>query len=201
MSLALMAFSNWNNGLASQAQPAGTQGAGQSGATSAGTGSTAQITQGGTASVSQLVTDLQSLLSTLTGTSTPPTVMSAPSTGSTNASDTSDASTNIGTAAATGLSDPLSQDLKAVQSDIHGLEPASTAVQPGGPGGPPPGMPWQDSIPDTGTKGGAGTDGPGGWNPGYSDSFQQQFAFSAYASSVASGANSSTTPLLANLTV
>ena len=193
VSFALMAFGDWRSKAAASTQSTG-QDSTTSDASASSSASTGQsgITQDGTTSVSELVTDLQSLLSALTGTS---------SAGSTATSDTTATSANTGTAAATGLSSTVLQDLQTVSSDLNSIASTSGTTPPGGAGGPPPGpLPWSNDISNTGTTTGSGTGITGGWNSHYNDAFQQQFALSAYNASTMSGLDNSTTSSLTSIT-
>ena len=185
MSLVLMALGGWGNGSGSTQTTGVSSGASNASSSSSAPAGQAGITLDGTASVSQLVTDLQSLLSALTGT---PASTSSPGTPSTGA--TSDPSGNTGATAATALSSTVLQDLQTVGADLDSLASTSGAVQPNRPERPPPGSPppGSNDISTTGTvsvaAGGDITDtgtasdsqsGGGAWQ-----AFMQQFAFSAY---------------------
>jgi hypothetical protein len=169
MSFALMAFGGWGNGAAAASQAAGQSG-GTSGASST---DSAPATQDGNSLGAQLLTDVQSLLSALTGTTSPPTGTSA-------------ASGNTGTGASAGLTGTVPQDLQTVASDLDTTASASGSSQPGGVGGPSSGPPTRSN---------------GVSNPGYSDGIQQQFALSAYTANTRSSLDSSATSSLASINV
>lgn len=170
MSFALMAFGNASgNGSVTSSQSAG-----QSGDASS-SGSAAQV---GSSLGSQLLTDMQSLLSSLTGTAGA-------------ATDTTNASANTGTTTATGLGGSLLQDLQTVASAFSSTASGSGPTPSGTVGGPPP---WRNDIANTGTNAGNGS--TGGWHPGYSDSFQNQYALAAYAASIMPSLNSPATSSL-----
>lgn len=181
MSLALMAFGGgWGNGSATASQVAG-QNSGTSGASAVGSDPS---TQGGNSFAAQLLTDVQSLVSALTGTAT----NAPPAPGQT------------GAGAATGLTGTVQQDLQTDASNLDMIASASGSSQPGGAGQTPSGLPpWSDDISNTGTNAGSG--GTNGWNRGYSDGLSQQFALSAYAANAQAGIDSSATSSLANITV
>jgi hypothetical protein len=193
MSFALMAFSgSWGVGTGTSSQ-----GANQSTGTSnaAAPGSTPS-TSNGTSPQSQLLTDVQSLLSALTGSS-----------GSASGATTSSAaasSTGSGAGTQTGLSSSILQDLQTVASDLGAISSASGTSQPGGTASPQGAPPWgndssNNDISNTGTSASDGN--AGGWRPGYSDGFQQQYAASAYGAGMTSGLDGSTTSALASITV
>lgn len=183
-SFALIAFGGWGNGPATSTQTAGQSSTSSpsdaSSPASATVGQTA-ITQNGTSAVSQLFTDLQSLLSALTG--TPTSSASTPGT-----SDTTGTAANTGTVAATTLNSSVLQDLQTVASDLTAIASADGGRSPGRP-------PWASDISNSGTISNTGTTTgtTGGWSGGYSDGFQQQFALSVYSSSNLSGVDNSTT--------
>jgi hypothetical protein len=179
MSIALMAFGGWGNGSSTASRATG-QSSGTSGTSSAGS---APSTPDGSSLASQLLTDVQSLVSALTGTTSAPTGTSA-------------ASGNTGTGAVTGLTGTAQQNLQSVASDLDSIASASGSSQPAGVGGPSPGSPpWSNGISNPGSG------SAGGWNPGYSDSIQQQFALSAYTANTQSGLDTSATSLLASINV
>jgi hypothetical protein len=139
--------------------------------------------------MSQLLTDLQSLLSTFSGTS------SSGSSGTTasSASDTYSSVSNSGTTAGT-----LSQDVQQLSTDLDSLASTLGTTPPGatgtraGPAPPPPGPPPGSSdILNSGTVA-ARSDNSGtppastGWA-----TFMQQFAAGAYGSGYDSSATSS----------
>lgn len=140
----------------------------------------ASSTQDGSSPKSQLLTDVQSLMSDLTGTAGSPTGKSA-------ASDTD-------TAAATDFGSTIRQGLQTVTSTPDTMASTSGSA----PGGPTPGQPSRSNdISNTGTSAGGGTSG---WTPNYSDGFQQQFALAAYSTtSTMSALDSSATASLANI--
>jgi hypothetical protein len=100
------------------------------------------------------------------------------------------------------------QDLQTVASDLATIASASGASPAGGPHSSAPGRPspWNSDSPNNGTPNGNIPDAgngparPNGWQPGYLDRFQQQFAASAYSAS-SSGLDSSTNSSLSNITV
>jgi hypothetical protein len=227
-SFALMAFGGWGNGSANSTQAAGQSSGATSDAASATPASTgltsptstgqAGITQAGTISVTQLIADLQSMLSALTGTPTSSasgtgssgttgttgTTGSSGTTGTTDTSDTSDTSANTGTVGATGLSNTVLKDLRAVSFDIASIAAASGATQPGSAGGTPSGPPpWLNDITNGSTISNSGTiaANTGDWMQGNSKRLQQQFALSAYTSGSMSGLDSSATSSLSAISV
>ncbi len=126
-----------------------------------------QSTQTATNPASQLYTDVQSLMSALTGT-----------TGST-------AGTTSGLTADASTTDPgkaMLQDMQTVSADLAAMASTSaSAAPPDGAVTQPAGLPpRRNDISNTGTS----TSGePGGWTPTYSDGFQKQFALAAYSAS------------------
>jgi hypothetical protein len=145
-----------------------------------------------------LLTDVQSLLSALTGSFG----SSAKGTATSGAAATS---ADNATSTQTGLSSSILQDLQTVASDLGTISSASGTSQSDGSGGPPGGAPpWgndssNNDISNTGTSASDGN--PRGWRPGYSDGFQQQYAASAYGAGMTSGLDSSTTSSLNSITV
>jgi hypothetical protein len=210
MSLALMSLNGWSSGATTPTQinetSSGASNASSTNSTSAGQ---AAITQGGTGSVSELVSDLQSLLAALTGTASPTNTTGTSGTAAT--SGTSDTTANSGTAAATALSSTVLQDLQAVASDLNSIAATSGVTQPpGGSEGPPPSSnSWFNDISNTGTASASmSTDvsNPGATATAQSPAgpwqgFMQQFAFSAYSAGTTSGLDSSTTSSLAAINV
>jgi hypothetical protein len=175
-----MAFGGWNSGTAASAPAADPSSAGPD--VSSADPASAQSPQ------SQLMTDIQSLLSTLTGTSG----------ASGSGSGTSDA-TSAAAGTLTGLSSTIWQDLQSVTADLGTIASASATSQPTGsrpPGSPPS---WSNDISN------AGPDTPDGttshWKPGYSDGFQQQFALSAYSANAASALDAATASPAAGISV
>lgn len=145
------------------------------------------ISTGGTSGMSQILTDLQSLLSTLGGTS--------PATGGSAASGTAATDSNSSLVSNSGTT--LSQDLQQLSTDLGSL--ASTLgrahhgdhVRPEPPG-PPPGS---SDILNSGTVSASSGDITGSGTASASNgwaTFMQQFAAGAYGS----GYDSSTTSAL-----
>jgi hypothetical protein len=188
-SFALIAFGgDWTSGSAAAGQTAGGSGA-----------VSASSTQDAGSLGSQLLTDVQSLISALTGSAGSSTGTSATSGGTTDG-------TTAGTAATDSDSTVL-QDLQTVTSDLGSIASLYGAPQPGTagspPGGPPQAGPPPDSneISNTGTSASDGTGGTERWRRDYRDGLQQQFAVSAYTSSSASALDSSATSSLTAINV
>ncbi len=144
---------------------------------------------------SQLLTDMESLLSAVTGRSS-----------GANAGATSGATSSGTNAAGTqnGLSGTVVRDLAAVASDLGAIASASPASQPVSPNGQPPGpSPWTNDVsnnggvPNTGTSEFDGSARRGRHN--YSDAVQQQFARSAYSAGANSGLSGTTAPQRADV--
>jgi len=163
----------------------------------AGSGSTASARQasgppsgqpGGGGLQSQLLSDLQSLISTLTG-GTGSAGSSANASGSSGTSGTSaDATTATASLGAT-----LSADFRNIASDLTSI--ANGSSQPTATG-----HSHRHDSDDTSNTGTRGTNAAG-WNPNRGDFFQQQFAANAYAANAASNLTSSTSSMLAGMTV
>ena len=177
MNFALMAFG------------ASSQSGGSPGATDTGS-----ITSGGTSALSQVLTDLQSLLSSISGTSS---AAGGSAASSASASDT-DASSISNSGTTTSI---LSQDLQQLSTDLGSLASTIGATSPrtGGtpstppppPSGPPPGS---SDILNSGTasaSAGISNTGTASAGSGWA-TFMQQFAAGAYGS----GYDSSTTSSL-----
>jgi hypothetical protein len=171
ISFALMALTNdWGNGPASRT-------AGQAGGPSGASPSPAQ--DGGNLA-SRLMTDGQSLVSVLTGTTAAPAAHRG-------------ASAGTATRETTGPTGTPQQTSRAVTSDRDTVTAASGSARPAG--GPPPPPPlWDANTANPGTNTGRG-------NPGNYDAIQQRFAQSAYAANGQSGLDSSVTASLADINV
>nr|WP_294509232.1 hypothetical protein [uncultured Rhodopila sp.] len=167
---ALMAFG-------SPPQAGGTTGAANGGS----------ITTSGTSAMSQLLTDLQSLLSTLGGTSSSASGSGTAGTSSTDTDTDSPSVSNSGTTAS-----PLAQDLQKLSTDLGSLASTLGTTHrgergdhdgPQQPSGPPPGS---SDILNSGTvSASAGsTIGNSGTAPASNGwaTFMQQFAAGAYGS-------------------
>ena len=129
---------------------------------------------------SHLLSDLQSLLSTPTGTS--------------GTADTAGAAAGT----QTGPDSPISQQLQIANADLGTIASASgTSHSAGHHAGVQPPPSWGNDISD------AGTNSPDGshWTPGYSDDFRQQFARSAYSATAVSGLDAANGSVLANINV
>jgi hypothetical protein len=201
MSFALMVFSgSWGNGATGSSQAAG-----QSGATSGASISPGSTTatppapsqpgtnQAGTSLESQLLTDVQSLMSTFMGT----TGTEAGSTANTDASASTATSADPGTGKASGLGNTVQQDLQAMTSDLSAIALASGSTQSGGVNRPPP--PNWPNV-NTSTNPSTGVGETGGRRPTYTDDLRQQFALSAYSASTLSGPDASATSSMASIT-
>ncbi|WP_428532363.1 hypothetical protein [Rhodopila sp.] len=202
MSLALLAF---GGGAATAAPPGG-----QNGEASAVSSDDAESGQSAADPQAGLLTDMQSLLASLTGTSTTGTSASGTSAGGTSAGGTSTSGTSGGGTSAGGdssaTSDTVSaaaggtllQDLQSVTAAFGTIASTSGTAPAAGPGpGSPPS--WSNDISNLGTTAPDGTANP--WKPGYTDGFQQQFALSAYNANAAYGGDPATASSLANISV
>ncbi len=182
MSFALLAFGN------SQASR------------TAGSGSTASAQQasgppsgqpGGSGLQSQLLADLQSLISTLTGGSG-----SAGSGANTSGSSGTSGTSADATTATARLGATLSADFQNIASDLNSIangSPRQTAT----------GHSHRHDSDDTSNTGSTNTGGTtaAGWNPNRGDYFQQRFAASAYAANATSDLTSPTSSILAGMNV
>ena len=192
MSLALLAF---GGGAATAAPPGG-----QNGEASAVSSDDAESGQSAADPQAGLLSDIQSLLASLTGTSTTGTSASGTSAGGTSAGGTSaggdgSATSDSISAAAGGT---LLQDLQSATGAFGTVVSTSGSAPAAGPGsGSPPS--WSNDISNLGTTAPDGTANP--WKPGYTDGFQQQFALSAYNANAAYGGDAATASSLANISV
>ena len=170
--MALLAFGNATDASA----PA-------NGADDAGVSSADAVSAQSAGSQSGWLTDIQSVLSALTGTSTPGTSTLGTST------------SGVGSAGTiTGVDGTLPDDPQTVTADLGTITPGSGGAQPTGL---PPS--WGNDFSNFGTTAPDGTANQ--WQPGYSDSFQQQFALSAYSANAAPGGDSATASALAAISV
>ena len=169
--MALLAFGNVTDASA----PAGSAGGGVSAAD--------PVSAQSAGSQSGWLTDIQSVLSALTGTSTP------------GMSTLGTSTSGVGSAGTiTGVDGTLPDDPQTVTADLGAITPGSGGAQ--STGLPPS---WGNDISNLGTTAPDGTANQ--WRPGYSDSFQQQFALSAYSANAAPGGDSATASALAAISV
>jgi hypothetical protein len=187
MSFALMAFSSsWGTAAATSSQ-------GASPGSGTADGLSPSAPAAGSSPQSQLLTDVQSLLSALMGGSG----SSASGASGSNATATA---ANSGTGTQTSLSSSLLQDLQTVASDLGTIDATSGSSRPGG--SPQSASPRGDDNANTSDT---GTSAPGGNagapRPGYSDGFQQQYAVSAYSAGMMSGPDNAAMSALGSISV
>ncbi|WP_428491990.1 hypothetical protein [Rhodopila sp.] len=160
--MALLAFGNATD---ASAPATGENGAGDSSAD--------PVSAQSAGSQSGWLTDIQSVLSALTGTST----------------------SGVGSAGTiTGVDGSLPDDPETVTAGLGTSASGSSGAQPTGL---PPS--WGNDISNLGTIAPDGTANQ--WKPGYSDSFQQQFALSAYSANATPGVDPATASSLAAINV
>ncbi len=178
VSFALMALSGGSDSEPVTASQTAVQSNGTSAAASP---DSASATQSGGSLETQLLKDMQSLISALTETG-------RPSTGNASASGTA------ATGTANNLDSSVAQGLRTVASDLNTIASVSGPAQQGSTGGPPPG---DTDISNSGTN--AAGKSTGAWKPSYSDGFRQQFAMSAYNAGAQSALTGSATSSLASI--